>query len=241
MSFYILRDQQQYGPYSLQDLQTYAAAGSISTSDQTRDSVTGVTSTVAQVLAYTPSAYAAPAYTPATPSFTPPVSAYVAPPIQPGAVPLPPNLHWGLVLLITVFFSPFQLGWTVYQMVWVRNIDRQSKALLYFLLGLIVPAIVAVIGVVAIVASSHGGEDPSGPGLALGVLLLGLAWIACVVMLQLSFFNVRSSMVTYYNSTEPIGLRLSAAMTFFFSTFYFQHHMSRIATWKTTGYLAPQG
>jgi hypothetical protein len=46
-------------------------------------------------------------------------------------------------------------------------------------------------------------------------------------------------MLRYYNSTEPINLRLSAVMTFFFNTLYFQYHMSRIADWKRTGYLRP--
>jgi hypothetical protein len=29
-------------------------------------------------------------------------------------------------------------------------------------------------------------------------------------------------------------------MTFFFGTFYLQHHFSRIAQWKKTGFLEPQ-
>jgi hypothetical protein len=32
-----------------------------------------------------------------------------------------------------------------------------------------------------------------------------------------------------------VGLRLSAAMTFFFNILYFQYHLSRIAQWKKTG------
>jgi hypothetical protein len=51
---------------------------------------------------------------------------------------------------------------------------------------------------------------------------------------------MRQSLVTYYNMTEPIGLRLSGVMTFFFSTLYFQHHFSRIGDWKRTGILTPQ-
>ena len=30
-------------------------------------------------------------------------------------------------------------------------------------------------------------------------------------------------------------------MIFFFAVYYFQHHFSRIAQWKKTGVLAPQG
>ena len=56
----------------------------------------------------------------------------------------------------------------------------------------------------------------------------------------MSFFDMRRSMVEYYNTVEPIQLRLSSAMTFFFNLYYLQYHMSRIATWKQTGYLSPQ-
>jgi hypothetical protein len=44
-------------------------------------------------------------------------------------------------------------------------------------------------------------------------------------------------MEEYYNSTENIGLQLSGAMTFFFSTVNLQHHINRIARWKKTGVL----
>jgi hypothetical protein len=46
---------------------------------------------------------------------------------------------------------------------------------------------------------------------------------------------MRHSMLEHYNEREPIGLRLSAAMTFFFNVLYFQHHMAR---WKSTGALS---
>jgi hypothetical protein len=51
---------------------------------------------------------------------------------------------------------------------------------------------------------------------------------------------MRSSIENYYNTVEPINLRLSGVMTFFFAVYYFQHHFSRIANWKRTGYLQPQ-
>jgi hypothetical protein len=51
---------------------------------------------------------------------------------------------------------------------------------------------------------------------------------------------MRSSLVQYYNTVEPISLKLSGVMTFFFNIYYFQHHFSRIAEWKRTGRLTPQ-
>jgi len=43
----------------------------------------------------------------------------------------------------------------------------------------------------------------------------------------------QSAMETYYNSNENIGLQLSGAMTFFFSSVYLQFHVNRIAKWKS--------
>ena len=51
-------------------------------------------------------------------------------------------------------------------------------------------------------------------------------------------FGMRRSLVNYYNTVEPIGLKLSGVMTFFFAIFYFQYHFNRIANWKQTGVLA---
>ena len=47
-------------------------------------------------------------------------------------------------------------------------------------------------------------------------------------------------MTEYYNNIEPINLKISGVMTFFFTTLYLQHHMTRIAEWKMTGFLRPQ-
>jgi hypothetical protein len=53
----------------------------------------------------------------------------------------------------------------------------------------------------------------------------------------LSIFGMRRSIENYYNTVEPIGLRLNPVMTFFFNTIYFQYHFDRIINWKTTGRL----
>jgi hypothetical protein len=53
----------------------------------------------------------------------------------------------------------------------------------------------------------------------------------------MAVFGMRRSIVQYYNTREPIGLKLSGVMTFFFSILYFQYHFSRIAEWKQTGRL----
>jgi drug/metabolite transporter (DMT)-like permease len=54
------------------------------------------------------------------------------------------------------------------------------------------------------------------------------------------FFQIRASLLNYYNTVENIGLKLSPIMTFFFGVFYFQHHFTRIADWKDGKPLVPQ-
>jgi hypothetical protein len=52
---------------------------------------------------------------------------------------------------------------------------------------------------------------------------------------------MKSDLEDYYSTEEPIHLQLNGVMTFFFGTLYFQHHLSRIAQWKKSGVLQPQG
>jgi hypothetical protein len=56
-----------------------------------------------------------------------------------------------------------------------------------------------------------------------------------------AIFQMRSDLEDYYNIGEPINLKVNGVMTFFFAIFYFQHHFSRIAQWKKSGVLQPQG
>lgn len=146
---------------------------------------------------------------------------------SPSAAPLPPRLHWALVLLFTVLtLGIFYIVWMFVQSAWVRRIDPQSNATTLL-------AVYVVLAVAGQVAGEIGGEGSTGE--SVGVLLV----LAGTVVSVFGFFSMRRSMLDHYNQAEPIGLRLSAALTFFLSVFYLQHHMTRIAGWKQTGALPP--
>jgi len=81
--------------------------------------------------------------------------------------------------------------------------------------------------------------DPRSNAIVLLVVSF-LVPFAGLICFFIAIFSMRNSLATYYNYTEPINLRLSGVMTFFFSTLYFQHHLTRIAQWKRTGILTPQ-
>ncbi len=169
--------------------------------------------------------------TPARPQRTTPP---VAPAFDTGSaavqpiVPLPPNLHWGWLLLLSlVTRSLFAIVWAFIQANWARSLSGKNKALVQCAIG----AGCDAVGGAAILAGASS-EIPA-------LIVFGfLLWIPGCVCVMLSMFSTRRAMVEYYNSVENIGLKLSGVMTLFFSTFYFQYRINRIARWKRTGILS---
>lgn len=249
MKYYIRRDLNEYGPYTLADLQRYVAQGNVSPADLTRSE--GMTDwvPVSQVIGNIPAGVPAGSGTvygmpgaPGTPSYgTASVpqtgSAYSGAPGYGAAggapgMPVPPDFHWALVLLITFFCGIFHLVWLFVENSFVRKLNRDDNSLLFLLSGMGVQ-IVAFVILVAVAIQRQG--DTVGFTLVFWAMILGGA--ALQIM---SYFKMRETLVDYYNRVEPINLRLSGVMTFFFAVYYFQYHFSRIAQWKKTGYLTPQ-
>ena len=144
--------------------------------------------------------------------------------------PMPPDLHWALVMLLSVItFGLFGLIWAFRQAAFVKKIDPTSNAVTLLVLNLLGAIVVIGLSFAAVGASTNTMAEISMVDLVLEVIL----FVIGLVMV----FGVRKSMVTYYNSVEPIGLQLSGIMTFFFTFLYFQYHFSRIANWKRTGIL----
>ena len=156
-----------------------------------------------------------------------------------GAYPLiPPALHWALVVLFSwISGGLFQAIWPFVQADFVKKIDHSSRALSLLamsVVGFLIAMGGYVMGVVAMVSSSNTEAQ-------VGVFAVAFLFqIAATVAAFMAYFQMRRSMVNYYNTVEPIGLRLSAPMTFFFNIFYLQYHLTRIAKWKQTGYIEPQ-
>jgi hypothetical protein len=205
MNYYVLRNDQQYGPYTLADLQRYVASGNILVTDLTRSEGMADWVTVSQVIGNIPVPVAA---------RTPAISA--------GSLyPDPPNLHWGILLLLAMITCGlFNWVWVFIQAAWVRKVQPQSKCMIY---------LVTAVGlfVVSVFLSFDKTVAPFA-----GILnLIGAGfWLAGV-------FSMRSAIEDHYNSAEPIGLRLGGVMTFFFNVVYFQYHFTRIDEMKRNGQL----
>lgn len=236
MKYFIKRDVNEYGPYTLADLQRYVAQGNISMADLARSE--GMTDwvPVSQVLGDIPVPVPAPTvaaggtvYAGASPAGT------SATPAMAG--PVPPDFHWALVLLINILCNWFGLIWLFVEASFIKKIAPQSKAIL--LLALFVVAIFCGAITIAIAGDlDHGSGSPVASGVGFLILAVG-----CVLYF-IAVFSMRSDLEDYYNTTENIQLRLSGVgstlLTLFFAVYYFQWHFSRIAKWKKTGVLEPQ-
>jgi len=234
MLYHVTRNGQNYGPYTLEDLSRYVASGNILPTDMAKSDEMPEWVTVASLLS--------------TGASVPPPQAPYTPPSQPGYAPpaypaasvgeAPPNLHWGLLLLLSIVTcSLFAMIWSIVESAWMNRVVPASRQLA---LG---------IAVVAGNVLVEGMKDHRNWNYHQGwsvyaqhdhplTSFLGL----CVfILLIYARFNMRNAMEQYYNTVEPIRLRLSGVMTFFFGGLYFQYHMNRINEMKRTmAYGAPR-
>jgi len=253
MKYYISRAGQQYGPYSLEDLRNMQAQHQVDVNDLAWAEGMPAWMPLSQVLGSAPAPAAAPVpppYTPPQPQYQPPqyapqaqapAPAYAPPAYNPSYAPqampggpMPPNLNWVIVLVLVVVTGIFGIIWTFIQLGFVKKIDPASTATKQYIIGLV--ALPAGFIVFAFLVFG-GGMAGSNSLAALGGLCLLATYIFSFIFMILAIFGMRRSIETYYNTVEPIGLRLNPIMTFFFNVIYFQYHFDRITNWKTTGRL----
>jgi hypothetical protein len=226
MNYFIKRDDKEYGPYSLADLQKYVASGNVLLTDLCRSE--GLTDwvPVSQVIGNIPVPAAAPQPAAGTVYGAPAAygapAGYVAPAVS--QYPPPPSLHWGILILLGVLTCGiFGWVWAFIQAAWVKKVQPESKALLYY--GIAVGLFVLMFGgafMAGVQGQAGAGREPVFLLFRLGG---GIMWL-------IAAFNMRSSIEDHFNSAEPIGLSLNGVMTFFFSIYYFQYHFTRINEMK---------
>lgn len=235
MEIHVNRNGQGFGPYEDSEARSLYARGNIAATDLVWHDGMAEWQTAAQLFGERAMPSAAPPIVPPhpLPAHQAPLVPGFAAPQSAGATRAviseperPPKLHWGLVLLFGVLtLGIFVVVWMFIQSTWVRKIDSRSNATNY-LIGYVV---LAVIGVVMDESDSSGVRSFG-----------GVLQLLCYVLFYCAYYSMRRSMIDYFNKIEPIELRLSGVMTFFFSVLYFQHHMTRIAEWRATGDLRPQ-
>lgn len=205
MNYFITRDDQRYGPYTLADLQRYVSSGEILLTDLAQSEGMSAPLPVSQIIGTISVSQ--------SPVFAGPASLATA-------YPDPPNLHWALVLLFGIISCGlFIAAWDIVQAVWMRQVAPQSKALYYYLAYV---ANLVIIAFLSFAAAIHHVKNP----------LAGLLNLAGIIVLLIGRFSLRSSLEKHFNEAEPMGLMLSGVMTFFFGAIYFQYHFNDIVRRK---------
>lgn len=150
-----------------------------------------------------------------------------------GAVgPMPPDMEWWLVAIISFVCGFFQLFWLWKQVTFVKQIDPQTKAPKFYGMGL-----AGVIGgyLLVILGTVLGAAMESGIVMIFSMLgmVVVLGGAVCIILAN---FKMRESIHNYYTMVEPMGINLmdtsGAVLTFFFSIFFFQYHFAAIAKRK---------
>jgi hypothetical protein len=262
MLYQISRNGQEYGPYTLEDLQRYLASGNVLPTDLAKgETMTewvpvsslfagsappGATTPASDPLAGSASAYqnvgtvtgaASAGYA----GFDYAAPAYGAPnPNVLAASPYPdaPNLHWGLVLLFALLTcSLFMFIWNLVIAAWLKRVQPNATSLFYYIGA----------GVLAIIqwmqSATYSMHHVLTPGLHgvfgnHGGLLIGLVvWIVRLI----ARFSQKASLEEHFNGPEPIGLQLNGVLVFFFGGLYFQYHLNRINAIKAGARYAAAG
>jgi len=203
VNYFIKRDLNEYGPYSLAELQRYVATGNILLTDLCRSEGIQDWVPVSQVIGNIP--------VPPTAPVAPP---FAATPPQVSPYPPPPSLHWALVLLLAVVTCGlFGWVWAIVEAAWVKKVQPASNGILYWGIA---------IGLQVVYIALSVSQDP-------GMKAFGtITELAALVIWIVGAFNIKSSLEEHFTVAEPMGLQLSGAMTFFFNLYYFQYHFSRI-------------
>ena len=223
MNYQVSRNGQMYGPYTLDDLRRYVASGNVLPTDLAKSDEMPEWLPVAQILGGTgevAGAYAAPA------TYGDPATAYAAPAGYPEAsgvaYPDPPNLNWGLELLLGFFTCGlFVVVWNLIIASWANRVQPASKALMFYIIATVL--IVVNFGgswgvMIAVAHHQHHHQN------VLGSLISIATWVVRLI----ARFTLRDTLEQHFNGPEPLGLRLNPVLTFFFGGLYFQYKLNEI-------------
>ncbi len=126
------------------------------------------------------------------------------------------------MLLIDLFTCGlFQIVWNFVMAVWLKRVQPNSKAVLYYAIGYGLLFLYSGLSFPIFLGQLHhtGAHPHWGAGL-LGII----AW----VFRLLARFSVKDSLEEHFNGPEPIGYTMNPVLLFFFGGLYIQSELSRI-------------
>ena len=214
MTYQVSRNGQMYGPYALEDLKRYVASGNILLTDLAKSDEMADWLPVSQIVGPSnipPATYAAPSLTPQTTGI---------------AYPDPPNLNWGLELLLGLLTCGlFVMVWNLIIASWANRVEPASKALMYYIVATVLVVLNFGSSWGVMISIAHHNQPHQH---FLGSLIGIAAWVVRLI----ARFTLRDTLERHFNGPEPLGLRLNAVMTFFFGGIYFQYKLNEINAMK---------
>jgi hypothetical protein len=230
MLYHVSRNGQLYGPYSLDDLRNYVRSGNVLLTDLAKNDAMTDWLPVQQILGtvgvegFTTGRPSTPGYAGGSPQQTAYPLTY--PEINPEAYPDPPNLSWVLVLLFTILTCGLFIAiWNIIVAAWIKRIQPNSQGLLYYIAGVVILFLNSGFSYGVFFAFHHHHNY----GHHTFASLLGIiGWGVRLVGL----FMMKASLEEHYNGPEPLGMRLSGIMTFFFGGLYLSYHLNRVSEYK---------
>ena len=218
MTYQVSRNGQMYGPYTLEDLRRYVASGNVLLTDMAKSEEMPDWLPVAQILGTSPLGAAG--------ATGVPPQAYAAPSGYPQpsgiAYPDPPNLNWGLELLLGFLTCGlFVVVWNLIVAAWANRVQPASKALMLYIAATVLIALNFGGNWGFVVSIAHHGHPHRS-------VIGSLISLACWIVRLIARFTLRDTLEQHFNGPEPLGLRLNAVMTFFFGGIYFQYKLNEI-------------
>jgi hypothetical protein len=219
MTYQVSRNGQMYGPYTLEDLRRYVASGNVLPTDMAKSEDMLDWLPVAQILGTSATSAVIP-----TPAYAPP-AAYPQSGIP---YPDPPNLNWVLELLLGfVTCGLFIVVWNIVIASWANRVQPASKALMYYIIATVLVVLNVGGSWSVFIAIAHHAQPHHN-------FLSNIIGLVCWVIRLIARFTLRDTLEQHFNGPEPLGLRLSAVMTFFFGGIYFQYKLNEINQIKRT-------
>lgn len=220
MLYQVSRNGQIYGPYTLDDLTRYVASGNVLATDLAKSEEMAEWQPVSQILGMPAAAAAGPP----APGFAGP--GYAAAPYA--ASDAPPNLNWGLVLLFAFLTCTlFMYVWNILLAAWANRVVPGSKVLALYIAAAVLTMLQIFSGARMNVMLGMGAGHNAYRMPHYSAMYAFIA-LACWVTRLIARFTMRSTLLRHFNTVDPVGLRLSGVMTFFFGGLYFQYHLNRI-------------
>ena len=195
-----------FGPYTESEIRQYIASGNVGMSDLVQAESSGAWVPVLEL------------FPPTAAGFVP-----VAPPIAaPRALyPDPPDFPWwGALLLGMVTGGLFFVVWDIVQASWLKRIQRDSTALLFYI-GVAILYVFKLPSVWATMDfNMFGGPIVHGHGSGLSAVGTMLAVVAR--------FIFRRELTRHFNEREGLGIQLNWFLTLLFGGLYFQFRFNKI-------------